>query len=165
MNSKNIKQYLPSKKFQKVVGITLALALVFFLVSFLISRKEEYSKKVGLGVSNKTISELIDTDTDGDGVPDWEEKLWGTDKNNKYTFDGENDYTYIENKKKTLNLEVGENNKVLTETDQFAREFFTAYATLKDSDFKEVFMGGVVTCRDQSGVLKKQIVIIIRILF
>ena len=45
---------------------------------------------------------IIVVDTDGDGIADWEEALWGTDKNKKITFNDTPDATYIENKKKEL---------------------------------------------------------------
>ena len=39
------------------------------------------------------------------------------------------DNVYIENKKKELNIEQELNDTTLTETEKFAREFFTAYNT------------------------------------
>ncbi|PJC49613.1 hypothetical protein CO033_00560 [Candidatus Nomurabacteria bacterium CG_4_9_14_0_2_um_filter_32_10] len=86
-----------------------------------------------LKVENQTITELIQNDTDGDGIADWEEALWGTDKNKKITFSDMPDATYIENKKKELKIEGSVNEKNLTETDKFARKFFTSYSAMKSS--------------------------------
>ena len=86
-------------------------------------------------VENPTLPDLIQRDTDGDGVPDWEEALWGTDKNKKITFNDTPDATYIANKKKELKIEgsVLADATKLTETEKFAREFFTSYSAMKSS--------------------------------
>src|SRR3989338_5654822 len=51
------------------------------------------------------------------------------------TFNDVPDATYIENKKKELKIEQGviENETKLTETEKFAREFFTSYTAMKSS--------------------------------
>lgn len=136
MNSKNIQSYLPSKQFQKFLGAFLVIGLFVFVVFFIFSnQKEKFSRyKNELKVNEQTISEIIAEDTDGDGIPDWEESLWGTDKNKKFTFGEISDSTYIQNKKEALNVEQEINNKALTETDIFAREFFTAYTALKENE-------------------------------
>jgi hypothetical protein len=131
MNLKNIQQYLPSKKFQKTIVAFLVLVIVIFIVIFIISsQKEKYSSQTGLAVNNKTVYELLGKDTDGDGVEDWEEQFWGTDKNKKFTFEGISDSQYIDNKRLALNTEQELNTKTLTETDIFAREFFPAILAL-----------------------------------
>jgi hypothetical protein len=77
----------------------------------------------------------MQNDYDKDGVTDWEETLWGTDKNKKITFNDTPDATYIENKKKELKAEQGVSvsETKLTETEKFAREFFTSYSAMKSS--------------------------------
>jgi len=132
MNFDKIKPYLPSKKFQKFIGGVFVIGIFIIVVFFIFSsQKESFSNyNKNLEINQKTINDLVQQDTDGDGIPDWEEDLWGTDKNNKTTFEGIPDATYIENKKKALNAEQEINNKTLTETDIFAREFFSAYAAL-----------------------------------
>jgi len=140
MISEKYLKYLPSKKFIIITSFGLVLALVIFMIFFMSSRGENFSitenkKNTALKVENQTITELIQNDTDGDGVPDWEEALWGTDKNKKITFNDMPDATYIENKKKALKIEqrVSVNEKNLTETEKFAREFFTSYTAMKSS--------------------------------
>lgn len=131
MNLSNIKQYLPSKQFQTVVLFLIVLIAIGFGVFYLFSKDEKFSRNKDLEVGKKTINQIVDADTDSDGVPDWEENLWGTDKNKKYTFGEEPDLEYITNKKKALNLTNEEDVSKLTETDLFARQFFTAYLALK----------------------------------
>lgn len=131
-------KYLPSKKFTLIIGIVVGVSLLLFGVFFVFSGKTIFvsdSNQNSLAIENKTILNLIEADTDLDGVPDWEEALWGTDKNKKATFDGVADATYIKNRKKEMQKEEGEarEQKDLTETEKFAREFFQSFVALKAS--------------------------------
>mgnify|MGYP000241002772 CR=1 FL=1 len=135
-----MKKYLPSKKFMYLLGSFAVIAIVFFLAFMLFSGKMSFSnKKEGklsvdrLSMAGLTVSDLIKTDSDGDGVTDWEESLWGTDKNNPMSFDGITDSKYIESKKKELNIESRKEGEQLSETDIFAREFFASYVAMKAS--------------------------------
>ena len=137
---KNYKKYLPTKKFSIIMGSVVVVLSLAFGAFYYFSKKESFEKeKNDLLVENslvesQTIIELIESDSDNDGVLDWEEALWGTDKNKKATFDGKSDSAYIADKKRELNIETDLNNeKNLSETDLFAREFFSAYTALKAS--------------------------------
>ncbi|MFA5936832.1 MAG: hypothetical protein WC822_03065 [Candidatus Paceibacterota bacterium] len=136
-NKEKYLKYLPSKKFMLILGGCVVLAIVVFLIFFMSSSGENFitgdRKTNALKVENQTLSELIQNDTDGDSIPDWEEALWGTDKNKKITFNNIPDVTYIENKKKELKIEESVNETKLTETEKFAREFFTSYTAMKSS--------------------------------
>ena len=137
-NTEKYKKFLPSKKFVLIVSISIVLAVIIFVIFFMSSGGELFSiggkkSNTPLKVENQTITELIQNDTDGDGIADWEEALWGTDKNKKITFSDMPDATYIENKKKELKIEGSVNEKNLTETDKFARKFFTSYSAMKSS--------------------------------
>ena len=57
--------------------------------------KKDESK---LSTQKLTINQLLQKDSDGDGVMDWEEGLWGTDPNNTKTFEGIPDAEYIKTK-------------------------------------------------------------------
>ncbi len=133
------KKYLPSKKFTIILGIGLVLAVIIFVIFFMSSSGENFSitgnKKSLIKAENQTVTDLIKNDSDEDGIADWEEALWGTDKNKKITFNDTPDATYIENKKKELKMEQGVSidEQNLTETEKFAREFFTSYAAMKTS--------------------------------
>jgi len=137
-----MQKYLPSKKFIKLGGIGIILAIIVFVVFFMSGEGESFNlgslgdkKNNGLKIENQTISEIVHNDSDSDGITDWEEALWGTDKNKKITFEDTPDATYIANKKKELNIEpesIAETEN-LTETEKFAREFFASYSALKSS--------------------------------
>ncbi len=131
-------KYLPSKKFLIITSFSIVLAVIVFMIFFMSSSGENFSvtaKKndIPLKVENQTITDLIQNDSDGDGIADWEEALWGTDKNKKITFNDMPDATYIENKKKELKIEQNIDETKLTETEKFAREFFTSYSAMKSS--------------------------------
>jgi len=132
-------KYLPSKKFTLILSISIVLVIIIFVIFFMPSSGKNFTvignkkQNTALKIGNQTLSDLIKKDSDGDGVPDWEENLWGTDKNKKRTFNNIPDAVYIANKKKELNIKQDVNTKKLTETERFAREFFTGYNALKAS--------------------------------
>lgn len=138
MKIKKLKEkyskYIPSKKFGIIITVCLVLILVP-IVFYSISAKEKFNAKNAavLETGQMTINDLVQKDTDGDGIPDWEEALWGTDKNNKATFNGVPDATYIANKKKELGTDQTPTDQNLTETEKFSREFFTAFTAMKQS--------------------------------
>jgi hypothetical protein len=127
------KKYLPSKKFGIAIAVCIGLVLVFFVVSYA-SKVHTYNakKEAELKTGKLTVNELLQKDTDGDNVMDWEEALWGTDKNKSATFNGTPDATYIKNKKADLNIKEPTDQE-LTETDKFARGFLAAFTAMKDT--------------------------------
>lgn len=135
INFKKYTKYLPSKRFSIILGVFILLILIVMVSSSFFIKNESFTiKKETSGlesIEGKTIDEIINTDSDLDSVYDWEETLWGTDKKKQATFDGTPDGVYIANKKKELNLEQEADDKKLTETEAFARDFFTAYTALK----------------------------------
>lgn len=102
-------------------------------------------------IAEKT-SEKIYTDSDNDGLKDWEEDLWKTNINKADTDeDGTNDFEEIREGRDPL--KNGPNDKLdqetiknkinpslesdLTETDKFSRELFAKYVNARESgDFK-----------------------------
>ena len=133
-------KYLPSKKFTLIAGSSVILAITIFVVFFMPSNKENYATEnkndiLAVKANNQTLTELIQNDSDQDGIADWEEALWGTDKNKKITFNDTPDAVYTEGKKKELKIEESSNaeEQNLTETDKFARGFFTSYSAMKSS--------------------------------
>src|SRR5574343_1049151 len=100
MNKDKIKNYLPSKDFRKRVFF-----ISIFLILFLVARYTIYPQIIGLfNKKNKipesmTISGIVDSDQDSDGVPDWEESIWGTDPKKPDTDnDGISDFDFIKAK-------------------------------------------------------------------
>ena len=134
-----MNKYLPSKKLQYLLGSLIVLAIVFFLAFKLFSSNNSFftsDKNTKLQTEKLTLNELIKKDSDGDGITDWEEALWGTDPKNKETF-GIPDATYIKNKRAEIkangNTDTTKNGSTETETEKFAKQFFASYAAMKTS--------------------------------
>lgn len=83
--------FLPSKKFIKtVVGVILLVGIII-LIGSLANKKTFFSQPTSKG-KVLVVDDVLDVDTDGDGLKDWEEKLWGTDLKKPDTDgDGTND--------------------------------------------------------------------------
>jgi len=129
-----IKKILPSKQLGIFMLIGVIIISLLFLFLFVFSKNEKFtSKKSRALLENKTVADLIQADTDSDGILDWEEVLWGTDKNNKMTYPPLSDIDYVSDKRKELKLEqdMTSDSVAETETDKFAREFFTSYLSLR----------------------------------
>jgi hypothetical protein len=119
--------------------------MLFLVVLFLIRDTSIFKKTInfvkgnqenGLTYGNATIEELVNKDTDGDGIPDWEERLYGLDPTKKETTPGISDSTALSK----LQIEKGEGTsginggvistepEKLTQTEQFSRELFATVA-------------------------------------
>jgi len=85
------------------------------------------------------IGDLVNKDTDRDGILDWEEPLWGLDPTKTETTPGVPDSSVI----KKLKVEQGFSSNTteggqdytenLTETDKFSRELFSTIASLNQN--------------------------------
>ncbi len=120
----------------------LAVFAVLFVISlFLLNSTSVFKNEKfagagssGLSYDNEILGDVIERDSDEDGIQDWEESLWGTDPTKKDTNDdGVRDDVEIQKMK--LAGAPGEagaepSEESLTETDKFSREFFSTVATL-----------------------------------
>lgn len=113
---------------------------ILFLIKTKVFFKNTGTDEQGLTYSTEILGNLVNKDTDGDGIQDWEEGLWGTDPNNKETTQGILDSVAIEKLKaeqtgfqQEESLPEEENEENLTKTDAFSREFFSTVATLNQN--------------------------------
>lgn len=128
----------------------IAFAIVFIILLFFLKNKSVFKnsldyardkQEAGLTYKNEVLGNLVNKDADLDGVPDWEEFLWGTDPTKKDTNgDGVPDNVEIENLKQPTGQNqqglplLKSNDENLTETDKFSREFFATVATLNQNE-------------------------------
>lgn len=123
----------------------LFLVVLFFLKNKSVFKNEEnrenqaVGQNDGLTYNNEILSDLVNRDTDGDGILDWEESLWGTDPSKKDT----NDDGILDNieiakikSEEDAGGEINEDSQeieALTETDKFSRELFSTIAALSQN--------------------------------
>ena len=143
----SFKDYLPSKSFQKKLLSILVIVAVFFaiifsirLVKFLINKREINKQVKNLPVEIRdqasvlTIGELQKKDSNNNGIPDWEERLYGLNP----SIDGENNKKIIEQKRFELkndnvnNIDTNQNKD--TDTARFAQQFLSVVLSLEGSN-------------------------------
>lgn len=98
-----INQYLPSKEFQKRVykiGLLLLLVVILRFGAYPLVQNLFDKNKIP---ENITVKQFVDIDTDSDGLPDWEESIWGTNPEKTDTnSDGISDFDFVTSKKQGL---------------------------------------------------------------
>lgn len=145
---------LPSKKIITslilLIAGTSALAWYGYKKTSMIEYVNSESNGSAAVLSSSTESLATQKDSDSDGLPDWEEGLYGTNPNKADTdSDGTNDgkevdlgrnplikgpKDFLVTKEKTATSTTEKED--LTLTDTFARNFFTQYANLQQSGVK-----------------------------
>jgi hypothetical protein len=130
-----------------LILIICVITITFVTLVFVAPRKEQKGTENILPVPESLIASHLDLDSDGDGLKDWEETLWGTDPLNPDSdgdgiSDGEeirlnrNPLVKGEGEKVTISSSTSSAPETLTATDRFSREFFTRYVALKQSGKK-----------------------------
>lgn len=126
------KKYLPSKKFVSIVTIIAIILALFFGIKGII-----YLFKKGYIFNNKptkiAVSELIQKDGNSNGIPDWEEYLWGLNPNKN----GPENKEFILAKKRTLSdngdITILDDSKKITDNEMLSREFFATIVSLQQT--------------------------------
>ena len=128
----------------------IAFAVVFVFVLFFLKNKTTFKNPLnltgngqenGLTYSTLALKDLVNKDTDGDGILDWEEGLWGKDPLKKETARGIPDsvtITKLKAEQRTSDNDNGQGEsspkeESLTQTDKFSRELFSTVATLSQN--------------------------------
>lgn len=136
------RKYLPSRIFIiRIVAILIVIATVFG-----VSKLSKYikSKSIKNVPTQVTIETLTQKDSNKNGIPDWEEYLWGLDPNKN----GPENKEFILAKKKdlqknndTMNLDGTSN---ISQNEILSRQFFAAIVSLQqtgnlsDESIKEI---------------------------
>jgi hypothetical protein len=126
--------YKPSKKFLIRGGIATGIILIVLIVQadWFRGLFNKSPKNVAVITSNETVGGIIGKDTNGNGIPDWEERLWGLDPTALYT-NGVSNKQLIEEKKKSLGV-TDSNDGPLNETDILAQQLFSITSAINQSD-------------------------------
>ncbi len=112
---------LPSKQFLIRGGIATAIVAVVLTVQTDWFRALFHKAPLTPTTADETVGDLLSKDTNGNGIADWEEKLWGLDPTTLYT-NGVPNKTIIEQKKATLGVASQESQTPENETDELAKE-------------------------------------------
>jgi hypothetical protein len=126
------KSYLPSKDFiirvvfivgVLLIGFALYKGIPAIVKGFKNANKKAEMKKV-------LVKDLVEKDSNDNGIADWEESLWGLDP----TKDGESNKQLIITKRTALGYSgEGNDSGEITPTDQMSRELLALIVTLRDS--------------------------------
>jgi len=122
---------LPSKQFLIRGGIATGIVAIILIIQtnwF----QGLFGRKGTLSDTPVAVGEIVAQDSNGNGIPDWEEKLWGLDPKVLYTGDMSN-REIIENKKRALGLAPSGNDEPLTESDRLARQLFSISASVGEA--------------------------------
>ena len=120
-------------------AILISLGVLFVVAIFFINSSSKFKNgkenESGLAVNTEVLGNLLEKDSDKDGILDWEEGLWSTDPNNKDTDgDGINDKAEIEQLKEERGLDAPtEDPNTLSQTDKFSQELFATVAALSQN--------------------------------
>jgi hypothetical protein len=145
-----MQNFLPSKKFQLILGSILLTGIVIYGGYFLATHHIFANKNVtmeGEALIQERVQKItadLQKDSDNDGLKDWEEALYGTDPHNPDTdgdgmLDGEEVRTGHDPLKPGPNDLVANENKTASATstekigpsEQLAIDFFSKYLYLK----------------------------------
>jgi hypothetical protein len=123
--------FRPSKQFLirgaiavGIVGVVLVMQTPW--VGKLLHRND--SRVLG----DTTIGDIVSQDTNGNGIADWEERLWGLDPTVLYT-NGIPNAEIIRQKKVAAGVDTS-NSEPQNDTDRLARELFTLTTALSQND-------------------------------
>ena len=134
MTSEQPSRFLPSKKFITFISACILIVLLVFVVSSHFGTNNKFVRsKNGIMLSqSSTVGDLVTQDSNSNGIPDWEESLWGLDPKgdglaNKKIIDAKK----LQNGVTTNTNTTNEQN--LTETDRFVRQFLSTVIALQQS--------------------------------
>jgi hypothetical protein len=122
----------PSKQFIVRGSIALGVVVIILVAQTAWFRSLFDKEPISPVVANVTVGDTLAKDTNENGLPDWEERLWGLDPTVIYT-NGVPNKTIIENKKSALGITTPSEEN-LNETDKLARQLFSLTAALGQSE-------------------------------
>ncbi|MFA6251246.1 MAG: hypothetical protein WC603_01305 [Candidatus Paceibacterota bacterium] len=129
---KNLKKYLPSRKFIAFLLIIVIFIALFLGIKGIISlfQNKKTAKNEPVQI---TVGGLIQKDSNNNGIADWEEYLWGLNPNKN----GQENKEFIMSKKEVLanggDLALFDDSKAITENEILSRELFATIISLQQT--------------------------------
>lgn len=123
----------PSRAFLKRGAIATGIITLILIVQtpWFLSIFSKKDKKSLIAEQNATIGDVVSKDSNGNGIPDWQERLWGLDPT-VVTTNGVSNKTIIEEKRKSLQGQAG-GQETLNETDVIAQQLYGVTSALGQS--------------------------------
>lgn len=128
----NFQKYLPSKKFMTVILSIIVIIVLFFAIKNLILFFKN-KKNGNSGLVQVTVGQIIQKDSNNNGIADWEEYLWGL---NPYK-DGAKNKEFILSKKSSLRenglISNANNSEDVGQNELLSRQFFATLISLQQT--------------------------------
>ena len=135
MDRQQFKKALPSRKFVFVIGAVAAIVLVALAASAHFGSRVFFKKDAGVSeTGDTTVGQLVTLDSNDNGIPDWEESLWGLDPKG----DGAKNKLIIDQKMAAANVTPPDETATAaaddgTPTAAFARQLLSTILSLNQS--------------------------------
>ncbi len=137
------ESFRPSKQFLIRGAIATGIIAIILIVQTDWFRALLHKDPLPDIVPAETVGDLLSKDSNGNGIADWEEKLWGLDPSVLYT-NGVPNKTLIEQKKLALGVS-NESNVPEDETDALARELITIATALGQEGQSDATLAAIAT--------------------
>jgi hypothetical protein len=132
MSLPKLSAFLPSRKFVILIVACIVVVVVFLVGTSYVGSHADYNKKKNALVSaDGTVSDAVTRDSNKNGIPDWEEALYGLDPKG----DGAANKQIINQKKLAANIptEMSSDSSNLSQTDKFSQELLSTILALRQS--------------------------------
>lgn len=130
----NYKKYLPSKKFISLTLIIIILLGLFFTIKGLVFLiRENSTSGDNKKINTVVVGDLIQKDSNSNGIADWEEYLWGLNPQKN----GPENKEFILAKKKNLSqsgeIIQNDDSRTITNNEILSRELFATIVSLQQT--------------------------------
>ncbi|HWC57691.1 MAG TPA: hypothetical protein VG621_01925 [Candidatus Paceibacterota bacterium] len=125
--------FRPSKQFLIRGGSAIAIVALILIVQTNWFKKLFHRTPPTAAITkDMSVGDIVNKDSNGNGIPDWQERLWGLDPTVVYT-NGVPNKQIIEDKQKALGIS-SDDTQNLSETDSISRQLFAITTALGQSD-------------------------------
>ncbi len=124
--------FRPSKQFLIRGAIAIGIIAIVLIVQTNWFHALIHRKKTVIAPAPITLGGLVTKDSNGNGIPDWEEELWGLDPTVLYT-NGKSNAEIIKEKQEALGVNGAATSAPTDQTDAIAQELFSITTALSQN--------------------------------
>lgn len=122
------QKYLPSKRFMAVIGGVAGGIFILVLISNYVGYHRIFNAKPPVSADG-SITDVVARDSNGNGIPDWQESLYGLDPKG----DGAANKAIIQKKEADANIPPGSEGMAANPTDAFSQQLLATVISLHQS--------------------------------